>query len=124
MAKILLDHGADPNAVNRFGMTPLFEAAMNCKVESVQLLLDHGATVGVVDNDGVHFLKIANNFMEIACIVARYLNPIREDPNKVLILILDTRNQDTVRIRKLTIQNPDFLKVGNQMLRFWNGWFG
>ena len=71
IARLLLKNGADPNAVNRFGATPLFEAAQSGKVKSVELLFEFGARVGVIDNDGVHLLTIGNACPEIAVIFAR-----------------------------------------------------
>jgi hypothetical protein len=36
LARILLENGADPNAVNRFGETPIFEAVQSFKTSSIQ----------------------------------------------------------------------------------------
>jgi hypothetical protein len=41
--RILLDKGADPNAANAFGKTPLMYAAQYDQYEAAQLLLSHGA---------------------------------------------------------------------------------
>ena len=71
IARLLLKNGADPNAVNRFGATPLFEAAQSGKVKSVELLFEFGARVGVIDNDGVHLLKVGTAYPEIGGIFAR-----------------------------------------------------
>jgi uncharacterized protein len=43
LAKILLDAGAKPGAVNRYGMTVLAQACTNGDAPMVELLLDHGA---------------------------------------------------------------------------------
>jgi ankyrin repeat protein len=50
--RLLLDHGADPNAVDRSGDTPL-RRLYNGKPELVRLLVDHGADIDRVQSDGV-----------------------------------------------------------------------
>ena len=45
VARLLLEHGADPNAVSDGGETPLYEAAGVGEPEMVELLVRHGADV-------------------------------------------------------------------------------
>lgn len=44
LAKALIDHGANINAVNVVGMTPLHEAVMSYCDQGAKLLIDHGAS--------------------------------------------------------------------------------
>ena len=44
-ARALLDRGADPNALDRFGVAPLFRAVFDDHVAMVELLRAHGAHV-------------------------------------------------------------------------------
>src|SRR5690606_16401499 len=58
-ARMLLDHGADPAAVNRNGMTPLYLAAQNGNAAMVALLLDAGASPNAVATTGESTLMTA-----------------------------------------------------------------
>ena len=42
LARLLLEHGADPNAKTRHGAVPLHECVITNNVESVKLLLEFG----------------------------------------------------------------------------------
>ena len=44
--KRLLSEGADPNLANRFGFTPLHEAAIVRNAEMLELLLEAGGEIG------------------------------------------------------------------------------
>ena len=52
-ARLLLESGANPNAKNLTGLTPLHIAAYNGQLELVRLLLDHHADPNVANNGGV-----------------------------------------------------------------------
>jgi len=47
-----LENGANPNAKDNIGRTPLHEAAQEGHVEIVKLLLEHGANPLIADNGG------------------------------------------------------------------------
>jgi ankyrin repeat protein len=58
--KFLLDHGADVNAADGSGMTPLHGAAQKGLDEVVQFLADHGAKLDIKDKRDRTPLDIAN----------------------------------------------------------------
>ena len=57
---LLVAKGADPNAVNVFGMTPLHMAAMFGHVAVMQALIDAGARVGTEGPDHLTALDLAS----------------------------------------------------------------
>jgi len=64
--KCLVEHGADVNAVDDHGRTPLFHAAGNGYVQIVKYLLENGADKDICNNDGktaaVHAREIEKIF--------------------------------------------------------------
>lgn len=50
--KLLLNHGADINAQNKGGNTPLHLASMSNNEDIVFLLLDHGANINIQNRTG------------------------------------------------------------------------
>jgi uncharacterized protein len=53
IAALLLDYGADVNAKQEGGFTPLHEAALSGKTELARLLLAHGADPSLAADDGM-----------------------------------------------------------------------
>ena len=58
MARVLLESGADVN-MKLVGTTALHLAAVTGDLELVKLLVDAGATLNAVDDDGMGALKLA-----------------------------------------------------------------
>jgi ankyrin repeat protein len=52
IVKLLLEHGADPNAAQDGGFTPLHSAAQNDDRESAEALLEAGADPSLANDDG------------------------------------------------------------------------
>ncbi len=61
IARLLLEHGADPDARQEGDFTPLHEAAANGQLELVSLLLAHGADVNLGQKPGQTALAFAQN---------------------------------------------------------------
>jgi len=59
LASYLIEHGADVNAVNNNGTTPLIFAAMYNKINSVKLLLSKEVDVTIKDIEGKTALNYA-----------------------------------------------------------------
>lgn len=59
LAQTLLEVGADVNAVQNGGLTPLMGAAQNGNAELVRLLLSHGAQAGTVNEEGLSAADLA-----------------------------------------------------------------
>lgn len=59
--QLLLDHGADINARDGYGQTPLSLMASYGQTDAVRFLLRHGAQVNVKDQDGTMALMYAAN---------------------------------------------------------------
>jgi ankyrin repeat protein len=68
IAKMLIEAGADVNAKNKSGLTPLMRAALSEQVEIVRLLIARGADVNAREDGGKTALKYAKkaNNKEIA----------------------------------------------------------
>ena len=53
LVNYLVEHGLDPNAKNKAGVTPLHHAVCAERLDIVQYLLDKGVEVNVADKDGI-----------------------------------------------------------------------
>lgn len=77
-----LEAGADPNAVGRFGKTPLIAAACcNSDADVVVMLLDAGADINAVNQFGNTALHVASRSGTLE--VVRALRAAGADPNAV-----------------------------------------
>lgn len=56
LVKLLLAHGADPNAVTEFGWTPVHSACQWTNAECVAVLLQHGADVNARTDGGTYII--------------------------------------------------------------------
>ncbi len=59
ISRLLLDHGADPDARQEGDFTPLHEAAANGQLELVSLLVAHGADINLSQKPGQTALAFA-----------------------------------------------------------------
>lgn len=90
LAEILLKVGADPNAKDEDGNTPLHLAAMAkpCPAQLAQTLLENGAHIDLVNNDGetfssllkgqqVHELVNVAKYTSLSCAAARVIKQFK-----------------------------------------------
>ncbi len=61
VVKLLLEHGADPNAAQDGGFTPLHSAAQNDDRESVEALLEAGADPALASDEGKTAAELAGD---------------------------------------------------------------
>ena len=59
VARLLLEHGADPNAQDAHGVGPAHDAAQTGFLETLQALVEHGASVNAPDRHGALPLHMA-----------------------------------------------------------------
>jgi hypothetical protein len=57
----ILNRGADVNAVNPSGLTPLMVAAYHGRIEMVRALIEHGAQVNATDDEGLTAAMLADD---------------------------------------------------------------
>src|SRR6266850_2782251 len=60
VVRFLLEQGADVNACDYYGFTPLHLASRNGMLEVARLLVEHGADINAEDNEGMTPLKVAS----------------------------------------------------------------
>jgi ankyrin repeat protein len=84
VVRALIAAGANVTAKSKAGFTPLLFAVRNAEIETMRLLLDHGANVNdVVPKDGTSALNVAivNAFYEAASVLLDYgADPNLPDP--------------------------------------------
>lgn len=107
--KMLIDRGADVNAVNTYGSTALMMSVTDAK--KVRLLLDHGANVNVAARSGRTALIIAsfaNPSAEVVrMLLARGANVAVMDQRKVTPLNAATFGNDIETVKLLLNANAD-----------------
>jgi ankyrin repeat protein len=59
MVRLLLEHGADPNARQHGGWVPIHSAAQSGDLKIVELLIQHGADTKLMNDSGVDALRLA-----------------------------------------------------------------
>ena len=78
IARVLLEHGANPNTVDPWGRTALHLASIEGDIAAVELLLEHGVNVDVRDKQGctpLHNAARNPNLQVVAALLDRGADP-------------------------------------------------
>lgn len=108
----LLDHGADIEAINGRGETPLMAAVGSdyanefWKEETIHILLERGANLNVLNDDGASCLNMADH-ADIACLLLSYGAEIKLGKRSCLTSDLELRNVDKLRVLLETGSDPN-----------------
>jgi len=84
LIRLLLDYNADPNAVDRDGLSPLLQAVIRCNDEAIELLLRAGAKMDLKNQNGHTALHIACSYnmpREAVLLLAHKADPNIRDNN-------------------------------------------
>jgi uncharacterized protein len=105
MASVLLDCGADPNAVSRNAMSlrPLHSAAISGSLAIVKRLLEHGAEVRAQQHGGwtpLHAAAFIGDLAMAECLVAHGADPlVKSDDGKTAIDVAEEKGHGAVAHR-------------------------
>ena len=61
VARVFIEHGAPINAIDKYGSTPLNQAASEGKLAIARFLVEHGADIDIKDDEGTSALEYALN---------------------------------------------------------------
>ncbi|MCD6046295.1 MAG: ankyrin-3-like, partial [Gammaproteobacteria bacterium] len=109
-AQLLLDKGADVNAKDKEGKTPLFYAVNKKDVSRAQLLLDKGADVNAKDKEGNTplFCAVHNKDVPLAqLLLDKGADVNAKDSDGLALLHLAVQKQDEPMVRLLLEKGAD-----------------
>jgi 5-methylcytosine-specific restriction endonuclease McrBC regulatory subunit McrC/ankyrin repeat protein len=113
IAKLLLEHGADPNLKTKTGGTSLNLASMKGNKEIVKLLLEHGANPNLKDETGentLSFLFDTKN-VEIVKLLLEYgADPNLQNINNGKTVLMRSSHEQNIKVVKLLLEygaNPN-----------------
>jgi ankyrin repeat protein len=88
----LIKSGADVNAKNNFGATPLLLASSAGRLSIAEQLLANGADITAVNNDGQTALHVANHAPMVRFLLAAGLSPAITDNSGITAEVYASRN--------------------------------
>ncbi|PYU23021.1 MAG: hypothetical protein DMG32_16890 [Acidobacteria bacterium] len=98
MSELLLNAGADPNAANQTGLTPLMEAARRQPGSVVRSLLSHGARLNATDirgNTALMWAARGGNTEAVTALLAAHADPNAKNDDGETALSIASRKGHT-----------------------------
>ena len=114
--KLLIDNGADVNAIDDTGWTPLIIASSTKNVDVVRLLIENGADVNHIDNEGTTPISIALSNGNIEIVRSLIENGADDNYNSDMLLLHASRVGTIETVRFLIEQGVNIDAVDDDGL--------